>query len=212
MICVSIAERDVASCLAEAEGRQFVEIRLDGMAIEKDDIAKLFSLPTRAIATCRPGTLSDEERLRLLKCAVEAGARYVDMELESEREYADQLIHAARQSNCGIIVSHHDYERTPSMADLRSIVDRCFDAGADVAKVACMTTNESDAARVLSLYDDNRSIVALGMGELGRITRLAALFLGAPFMYVSAAKDKETARGQIDEETFNHLMEKLRSA
>jgi 3-dehydroquinate dehydratase-1 len=72
-----------------------------------------------------------------------------------------------------------------------------------------MVLNDADNARLLGLLDDARKIVVVGMGELGRITRIAASLLGSPFTFASQGLGKETARGQIDHETLRTLLRGL---
>ena len=50
-----------------------------------------------------------------------------------------------------IILSHHDYERTPDSAALERLLDDMFKSGADIAKVATTAQHIEDAARVLAL-------------------------------------------------------------
>ena len=52
-------------------------------------------------------------------------------------------------------------------------------------------------------------LIAFSMGELGKISRLASLFLGAPFIYTSYEKGKETADGQMDIVSLKKIIELL---
>ena len=187
----------------------FVEVRLDTLAITPDDVRQLFGSGHRLIATCRPGRHSDPERIRLLSAAIEAGAAYVDLELEAVSRVGDIMRPLAARHGCRLIVSHHDYTATPPTTALRKIIYRCFGAGADLAKVACYARHQCDAARLLGLLDSERSLVVIGMGPLGRITRIVAPLLGAPFTFVAAERGAETAPGQLDLPRAVHWLESL---
>lgn len=50
-----------------------------------------------------------------------------------------------------VILSHHDYQRTPDSATLEGLMDDMFKNGADVAKIATTAQHIQDAARVLAL-------------------------------------------------------------
>lgn len=50
-----------------------------------------------------------------------------------------------------IILSHHDYQKTPDSAALEGLLDAMFKSGADIAKVATTAQHIQDAARVLAL-------------------------------------------------------------
>lgn len=64
---------------------------------------------------------------------------------------------------------------------------------------------------MLSLYESRKNVIALGMGPLGVITRIAAPFLGAPLTYASLAPGKETAEGQPDLKTLEAVMKFVRN-
>ena len=179
---------------------------MDKMQLTPNDVPGLFSRARTLIATCRPGGQSDEERKRLLMRAIASGAAFVDVEIESETVYREEIVAKARSHGCRVIVSHHNFERTPERPALEACVSACFDAGADIAKIACMVRSSGENARLLSLLDTDRKIVVVGMGERGRITRVLAPLLGSPFTYASFAEGKETADGQIDRETLQELL------
>jgi 3-dehydroquinate dehydratase-1 len=206
MICVSLAEPSLAACLAALKGLDFAEIRLDMMKLMLEEIPRLFSGNRTLIATCRPGGRSDEERKRLLTKAIASGAAFVDVEIESETTYREEIVAKARSHGCRVIVSHHDYERTPERPALEACVSACFEAGADIAKIACMIRSDRESARLLALLDTDREIVVVGMGERGKLTRILAPLLGSPFTYASLSQSKETADGQIDRKTLRELL------
>jgi 3-dehydroquinate dehydratase I len=209
MICVSLAEESVTACLGALTNLDCAEIRIDKMRVSLDDIPVLFSLPKTLIATCRPGSYIDNDRKGFLLKAIESGAKFVDVELESEITYRQEIFAKARSCGCGVIVSFHDHEKTPATEELDRIVYACFRAGADIAKIACMVHSSRDNARLLGLLDDSRKIVVIGMGDKGRMTRIAAPLLGSPFTFASLSKGKETAAGQIDKQTLERLLRSL---
>ncbi len=209
MICVSIGETTVEGCLRVLEGCSFAEIRMDRMDLTQEDVGRIFSSGKSLIATCRPGTVSEKVRAALLVAAIEAGASYVDAELDSSEGFKHGIIEKARAKGCAVIISHHDYEKTPAREDLLGIISASFHAGADIAKVACKVRSERDNARLLGLLDSDQDIVVIGMGKKGRITRIMAPFLGSPFTYAASARGKETAEGQIDVRTMKKYLESL---
>jgi 3-dehydroquinate dehydratase type I len=206
MICVSLAEKTPAACLAALEHLAFAEIRLDRMIVDAPGARDLFSRHRNLIATCAPGAFPDGRRKALLLAAIEGGAAYVDVELGAACDFRDDVIARAREAGCAVIISFHDYEATPSRSDLERTVRACFDRGADIAKIACAVRTKAESARLLGLLDDTRRIVVIGMGPAGRITRVVAPLLGSPFTFASLAEGKETADGQIDHITLAGLL------
>ena len=207
MICVSLREPDYRSFIKALIGLEMAEIRLDGARLSSSEIVSLFAAPLPLVATYRSGRASLEERREMLSLAIRSGARYVDLEIESPPEYREALIGIARTSNCRVIVSYHNEQMTPTRRALDDIADRCEASGADVIKIACRVRSTADCARLLSLYERPRPVIAIGMGALGTFTRIVAPFLGAPFTFAALTLERTTADGQLDART---MAEKIR--
>ncbi len=204
MICVSIANISFDECLTllRKQEPEMAEIRLDQLDFTPEEVTTLFALPHIFIATHRPGDIDETERRQSLIAAINAGAAYVDLEVESDPDFIERVIMAARKNCSRIIISYHNYDDTPPKDELENIVAECFKMGGQIAKIACQVNKPADAARLLSLYDapnaENKRLVAVGMGRLGKITRAAIPLLGAPFTFASMGAGKETAPGQMD--------------
>lgn len=143
-----------------------------------------------------------KERLDMLKLGIDNQAAFVDLEIEAPTKYSEELVGylKEKQSLCEVIMSYHNYEATPSVPELRQIVDHCFEAGATVAKIATTVTSMEDNASLLSMYayfnekwkqkqdqqtGKEKKVIILGMGELGKITRIAAIRLGSLLTFVA---------------------------
>ncbi len=209
MICVSIKQGSAAQTIEALSGLDFAEVRLEGFDPSKDDIKNIFGRPARLVATMRRGKHSDEQRAGVLIGAIEAGASFVDVELDSDEGFRKRVIDAARKKSCKVIVSFHDFESTPDRNELLKISDLCFSAGADIAKIACFAQSLKDSARLLGLLEGDRPIIVIGMGDKGRITRIAAPLLGSPFTFASRISGEETAPGQIEFNQLRRLMEEI---
>ncbi|MDQ1264899.1 MAG: 3-dehydroquinate dehydratase [Bacteroidota bacterium] len=213
MVYLSIDASDFENSMKKAAIHHFIEYRFDNAVYSKAKIFKLIKLPEKAIAACRPGYHDDEKRLEILENSIKAGAAYIDIELESESVFRQDLLKPAQKAGCTSIISHHNIECTPSIEELRYILKKCFEAGADIAKIACMAQSADDAARMLSLYDNparffgkNRTFIAFSLGSEGRFTRVASLLLGAPFTYAAFSENCKTAPGQMTIAAMKKLM------
>jgi len=174
-----------------------VEVRLD---LLKPDPAKIELLAMQCrqwIATCRPGSLTEHDRTVCLAAAIRSGATYVDIEYEAEAAYRQPLVDLARQCRCKIIISYHNFESTPDSETLNLIVRRSTEMGADCVKIAVTANSSADCARIMSLYERHEHIVAFAMSDVGKITRVAAPFLGAGFTFASIDEAHLTAPGQL---------------
>jgi 3-dehydroquinate dehydratase-1 len=207
MICVSIADVTVDEACRIIGEHEISEVRLDRIKFAESDLERIFSTG-RTVATFRPvDGIDNEKRKGILKAAIKYGASYVDIEVENNDAFKSELKDAAAGTGCKSIVSYHDYSKTPVMRELEQLISWCFEGGADLAKIACQVNCTGDAARLLSLYSLGKPVISIGMGEIGRITRVAAPLLGAPFTYASLDTARETAPGQIDSATLKKIID-----
>lgn len=211
MVCVAISETNVDKCLEVLNNVEMAEIRLDLTDYDMEDIKRVFSHPTPLIATCRPDKIGNKEQLKNLSIAIEAGAKYVDIEIEATKSIQSQIIELARKNECKIIISYHNYKETPILPALQAIVDECFSLGADIAKLTTLSKSNADNARLLSLYNYDKPIVAFGMGETGKITRIMAPLLGAEFTFAAMDEGEATAPGQITYSKMKKILAQLKT-
>jgi 3-dehydroquinate dehydratase type I len=197
MICVSIQEPRFDRCLELVYQFPFTEIRLDKARFTREQVRKLFSTGNKTIATFRPGNVTDEVRLKMLIEAISGGAAIVDIELESDAGFISEIKKFANSQHCDLMISYHNLHETPDARFLDTVLTDCYNAGADIAKIATMVNCPDDLARLVSLYTRPGRKVVIGMGDMGRISRVAARYLGAEFTFVSKEPGSETAPGQL---------------
>ena len=197
MIATSIQNKELSEILDLLPGLEMAEIRLDRCALEEEEIDQLFSeSDVPLIATCR---LQEEPQApALLERAIKAGAKYVDLEMEAPAAVGRRIREACREWGTVLIRSYHNFEGTPPLPVLQSLVERARQFGGEVVKIVTTATSEADNAVVAQLYDmaEPGTLVAFCMGEKGRISRLEALKRGAPFTYACLNEADATAEGQ----------------
>ena len=227
MICTTIQNRDAEHIYEALEQCEMAEIRLDRCDITEKQIDELFSADVPLVATCRIAEVADRtealkdlpEQSRKIRAmqiaerklirAIEAGARYVDVEIEAEKQMSKRVRQAAHENGTIFIRSYHDFEGTDSLEALKAIVEKCVYHGADLVKVVTTAHVAEDADKVLALYDWCRSysderiaaladggLVAFCMGEAGKRSRLDCLKAGAPYTYAALTEDEAAAPGQ----------------
>lgn len=208
MICASIKNKTLAQIEAVLEKVEMAEIRLDLCELDDEQIQQLFCSDTPLIATCRAVDGNFRETERKLGLAIEAGAHYVDLEIEAPKSVSKRLADACAQWGTVMIRSYHNFECTPSLDDLREIADRCRHHDGQVVKIVTTATSEEDAKRVGELYKyyTAESLVAFAMGEKGAQSRLDCLSNGAPFSYAALDKDECTAPGQYDYDSMYSMV------
>jgi 3-dehydroquinate dehydratase I len=210
MICVSIGNLSVEKCLERLHFLDFAEVRLDTMDIDVPSVKRIFSMPLKLIATCRRGTYDDSLREKFLLAAIESGAAYVDIEMNSSDQLKTRIIERAIHGGSKVILSYHNFNRTPSFMTLKNVVTESFLAGANLTKIACMVHYYTDNLRLLSLLGIKKytgRLIVTGMGKSGKITRVASVFLGSPFNYSFFERGYSMAPGQIDMKRFKKIIE-----
>lgn len=210
MICTTIQNRTLEEIIGLLEGSepriQMAEIRLDRCPLDIEEIESLFSFSdTPLVATCRvvdDGNGTWEEAEEKLTAAVEAGAAFLDLEIEAPKEVGKRLRRACTEYGTTMIRSSHFFAGTPSDDVLRNTVEKCRKFGGEIVKIAAMATSEEDVARVLGLYSQEQTsqrqaeLIAFSMGETGRASRLECLRLGSPFTYAALNDNEAAAPGQ----------------
>jgi len=224
-ICVSIAaaSQDEALTLArESEPlAEVIEIRLDGMA-DPDPAFLLAHLKRPLLFTNRAAwegghCLSDEPaRLALLKKAAEAGAAFVDIELNTDPALMAELIATARAKGCRVIVSWHDFKTTASRRALEEILARQSRSGADIGKIVTTARCFQDVFRVLALQETAAEtgfpLIAFCMGKPGTISRVASPDLGGFMTYAAPDHGPATAPGQMTLSAIRRVFMELEHA
>lgn len=191
---------------------QMAEIRLDRCPLSIEEIEYLFSSSdTPLVATCRvvdDGNGTWEVAEEKLTAAVEAGAAFLDLEIEAPKEIGKRLRRACTEYGTTMIRSSHFFAGTPSDDVLRNTVEKCRKFGGEIVKIAAMAKSGEDVARVLALYSSVAStnsaaetqrpveLVAFSMGEIGKVSRLDCLKLGSPFTYAALNENEAAAPGQ----------------
>ena len=227
MICTTIQNKTLEQIYEALDNCEMAEIRLDRCHLSEKQIDELFSADVPLVATCRVNEVAETEpalqdlpeqskmiramqiaERRLIR-AIEAGARYVDVELEAQKQMSKRVRQAAHENGTIFIRSYHDFEGTDSLEALKAIVEKCVYHGADMVKVVTMASSQADADKVLALYDwcasysDEKiaaladgGLIAFCMGEAGKQSRLDCLKHGAPYTYAALTEEEAAAPGQ----------------
>jgi 3-dehydroquinate dehydratase/shikimate dehydrogenase len=196
--------RDAAS----QAGADLVELRLDSVA-DPDVAAALADRRSPVIVTCRPewegGAFKDSEaeRRRILECALQQGAEYVDV--EARAGFAAELIAATAGKR--IVLSTHDFDGVP--VDLIDRVRAMRAAGAEIVKVAVMARSLSDNLHLLQLKRAPNTVL-IGMGPAGTATRLLAAHFHSLWSYAGEgyAPGQISASRMLDEFRFREITER----
>ena len=218
MICTTIQNKTAEQILEALEHCEMAEIRLDRCELSARDTENVFTSDVPLVATCRIAEVAQNEQAlqgltdsareikamqiaekRLVR-AIEAGARYVDVEIEAQKQMSKRVRGAAHENGTIFIRSYHDFEGTDSFESLKAMVEKCRYHGADIVKLVTTAHTPEDVNKVMALYDwahgENIELVAFCMGEAGKESRLECLKHGAPYTYAALTEEEAAAPGQ----------------
>jgi len=198
--CISIGEKNpkkIKIILKKALSKSdFAEIRFDylkksDIPIVLENIKKNLS---RCVCTLRPrseGGLfvgKETERKSILRLIAEYNPFLLDVEFNTIQK-DEKLAAYLKKSKSKLLISWHDFKKTPSDHQLRTKFNK-MRRFSDIVKIVTVAKNVSDASRLLSLYSikSKNKTIAFCMGEQGKFSRILCLHLGSPFTYVSLGK------------------------
>ena len=206
-ICAAIPVRNQIEALQLAkeaynQGCSLIEYRLD-YAETNIDLCKLTSaIPIPKIMTIRSfkqGGLykgSEEARITQLLMAVQNGFEYVDVDITSHG--VSKIANELQGIGGKVIASYHDFDATPSPAQLRMILKTEKRIG-DLYKIVTKATSYRDNLTILSSQSSlpKGKAICFTMGTFGVLSRIFSPLFGAPFTYASPTKGIEVAPGQL---------------
>lgn len=174
------------------------------------ELKQALILTYRSVKEGGMGKLSHEEYINLYKLALKSGAFDIyDVELSSGTNAIITLNNMIHEANYKVIMSSHDFTRTPSLDTMLEKIKQMDSLEADIIKLAVMPEDYKDVLSLLELslraneiYD--KPIVAISMSKLGSATR----FLGEQFgSAITFGKDEDaSAPGQIDVRSLNTVL------
>lgn len=225
MICIPIvaatneeAMEQMDKCFSLAD---VVELRID--FIRNVNLTKLLSAKRgKVIVTARKkdegGNFEgdEEKRFVLLSKAVILRADFVDIELSTDETFTKKLLGDIKKygDQTNLIVSHHDFNGTQSESKLQNIFNECVGRGAHIVKIVTFANSAEDNLKILKLISyakkTNRKIIALCMGEKGKISRIMAPYFGSYLSFASLEKGAESAPGQLTVEEMREIFRILK--
>lgn len=198
----------------EAEDRDRVMEVLALLRKELQNIPILFTFRTLEEGGQR--FLSPEDYEHLNQAAAESGcADLIDVELLMEEKMAQSLVEAIHRAGAKVIMSSHDFQKTPSQKEIIEQMCRMQELGADIPKIAVMPQNERDVLTLLSATEEmrdvyaDRPIITMSMSSKGVISRVAGETFGSAMTF-GAAK-RASAPGQLDVEDLDRILHILHS-
>jgi 3-dehydroquinate dehydratase type I len=207
-ICATIVHNDLAAIKDVEPLVDLFEVRIDLIG---DDWQKLAGQLKKPWIACNRSADeggswqgSEAKRREELLTALELGADIVDIELMMGN--LEEIVKRIK-SRAKCLLSWHDFEETPSLDNMRQMVRKQLEAGADICKVVTTARKFEDNLAVLQLISDfpEARVVSFAMGPPGFASRILCPLVGGDFVYASIEKGKESAPGQITVEDLRKI-------
>ena len=225
-ICVPLVAQSLAALEREAAAvaalpADLCEWRLDHFTGDfQEGIALLRrTLPRKPILctvrTGRDGGLFDgspeEYEQTVLSLLQQGGFELLDVELSCGEERVKRLVKAARTQGVGVVVSSHDFAKTPDAEQMYSTLLNMKALGADLPKLAVMPQTAEDVLALLSTtlraYREIGPVITMSMGALGVPSRVLGELCGSCLTF--GAGQSSSAPGQLDAKDLQWMLQKL---
>lgn len=145
--------------------------------------------------------IATETYVALNTWAIESGCiDFVDVELFTGDEAVAQILQSAHAHEVYVIMSNHDFDKTPAEEEIISRLLKMRKLGADIPKIAVMPTSRKDVLTLLHATETVSAqldcpIITMSMAGNGMISRLAGEVFGSSLTF--GAVGKASAPGQI---------------
>lgn len=211
-ICVALVNDDLSVLERVGTFADFYEIRIDLIGENWQQVAKTLNKPW--IATNRrreeggKWNGSEQARLATLISALDFQPTLIDVELQTPA-LPDFVLEVRKRA--GIMISSHNLESTPTLDEMRYMIQRMKDVGADVCKLVTTARGFPDNIKVLQIIHEfkQEKIICFAMGEEGRLSRVLAPLAGAYFTFAASDVGHESAPGQVTAAALHYLYEMI---
>ena len=176
---------------------------------ELGDLPLLFTFRTK-----REGgekSISPQAYEELYKAILMSGlVDLIDVELFLGPDTVRRLVRTAHENGVPVIVSNHDFKRTPPKEDILDRLEEMQELGADIAKIAVMPESTQDVEVLMdatATFTKYASVpaIAMSMGELGLASRTTGERFGSAVTFGTAGK--ASAPGQLPATELKEILE-----
>jgi 3-dehydroquinate dehydratase I len=161
--------------------------------------------------------VSSDYYFELNKVMAESGQiDIIDVELFNDEEEIKSLITTAHRNNVYVIISNHDFGKTPDKQEIVSRLRKAQGLGGDLPKIAVMPKTTTDVLTLLDATNTmneqyaDRPIITMSMAGKGVISRLAGELFGSAITFGAARKS--SAPGQVPVTELRNILTLLHNS
>lgn len=125
----------------------------------------------------------------------------LDVEMFRDQQIVNDTVKMAHAKKVLIVMSNHDFQKTPSESEIIKRLLKQDELGADILKIAVMPQNKQDVFTLMNAtlkvsQQSKKPLLTMSMGKLGTISRIATANMGGSFSFGMIGE--ASAPGQID--------------
>lgn len=133
----------------------------------------------------------------------------IDIEMFRDQKLVAELTRLAHQNKVLVIMSNHDFSKTPEQAEIEKRLLQQDRMGADILKIAVMPQSKTDVMTLMNAtlkvsQQTQKPLLTMSMGQLGTISRIATANIGGNLSFGMIGE--ASAPGQIDVSQLKQLL------
>lgn len=126
---------------------------------------------------------------------------WLDVEMFRDQKVVLEIVQKAHQKKVLVVMSNHDFQKTPSQDEIEKRLLKQDQMGADVLKIAVMPKSKQDVFTLMNAtlkvsQQTTKPLLTMSMGQLGTISRVATANMGGSYSFGMIGE--ASAPGQID--------------
>ncbi|EPZ5469502.1 type I 3-dehydroquinate dehydratase [Acinetobacter baumannii] len=135
---------------------------------------------------------------------------WLDVEMFHDQKVVSEIVQKAHQKKVLVVMSNHDFQKTPSQDEIEKRLLKQDQMGADVLKIAVMPKSKQDVFTLMNAtlkvsQQTTKPLLTMSMGQLGTISRVATANMGGSYSFGMIGQ--ASAPGQIDVTKLKQILQ-----
>lgn len=135
---------------------------------------------------------------------------WLDVEMFRDQKVVSEIVQKAHQKKVLIVMSNHDFQKTPSQDEIEKRLLKQHQMGADILKIAVMPKSKQDVFTLMNAtlkvsQQTTKPLLTMSMGQLGTISRVATANMGGSYSFGMIGQ--ASAPGQIDVTKLKQILQ-----
>ncbi len=135
---------------------------------------------------------------------------WLDVEMFRDQKVVSEIVQKAHQKKVLVVMSNHDFQKTPSQDEIEKRLLKQDQMGADILKIAVMPKSKQDVFTLMNAtlkvsQQTTKPLLTMSMGQLGTISRIATANMGGSYSFGMIGQ--ASAPGQIDVTKLKQILQ-----